>query len=177
MACAFLMRCWTSPTVADAQRAAQLARARYMFRLKELMEENFEDLTQTIVKEHGKILEEARGEVRRTIENVEVAAGVPSLMMGYNAEDIAVGIDEKAVLQPVEVFCCVAPFNFPAMVPFWFLPYAVACGNTYVVKPSDVCPVSQNHPFKLLDEVDFPPGVVNLVNGAKGKEFLLQARR
>lgn len=145
-----------------------LVRARYMFRLKALMEEHFEDLARTCTREHGKILDEARGEVRRAIENVEVAAGVPSLMMGYNAEDIAVGIDEECVLQPVGVFCCVAPFNFPAMVPFWFMPYAIACGNTYIVKPSEVCPISQNRLFELLDEADFPPGVVNLVNGAKG---------
>ncbi len=144
-----------------------VARARYMFRLKTLMEEHFEDLSQIIVKEHGKIVDEARGEIRRTIENVEAAAGIPSLMMGYSAEDIAVGIDEDCVLQPVGVFCCVAPFNFPSMVPFWFLPYAVACGNTYIVKPSEVCPLSQNRLFDLLDEVDFPPGVVNLVNGDK----------
>jgi malonate-semialdehyde dehydrogenase (acetylating)/methylmalonate-semialdehyde dehydrogenase len=160
--------------VAVAQTAFQewretpaLERARYMFRLKALMEEHFEELAQTIVKEHGKILDEARGEVRRAIENVEVAAGVPALMMGYNAEDIAMGIDEEAILQPVGVFCCVAPFNFPLMVPFWFLPYAVACGNAYIVKPSEVCPVSQNLVFELLDAADFPPGVVNLVNGAK----------
>lgn len=145
-----------------------LARARYMFRLKEMMEENFEDVARTSVKEHGKILDESRGEVRRAIENVEMAAGIPSLMMGYNAEDIALGIDEECVLQPVGVFCCVAPFNFPTMVPFWFMPYAIACGNTYIVKPSDLCPISQNRAFEILDEVDFPPGVVNLVNGAKG---------
>ncbi len=142
-------------------------RSRYMFRLKELMEENFEDLASGIVKEHGKIIDEARGEIRRAIENVEVAAGIPALMMGYNAEDIAEGIDEECVLQPVGVYCCVAPFNFPSMVPFWFLPYAVACGNTYIVKPSELCPISQKLLFELLDEVDFPPGVVNLVNGAK----------
>jgi len=145
-----------------------LVRARYMFRLKELMEENFEDVARTSVKEHGKILDESRGEVRRAIENVEMATGIPSLMMGYNAEDIALGIDEECVLQPVGVFCCVAPFNFPTMVPFWFMPCAIACGNTYIVKPSDLCPISQNRAFEILDEVDFPPGVVNLVNGAKG---------
>ncbi|NIO71292.1 MAG: CoA-acylating methylmalonate-semialdehyde dehydrogenase [Anaerolineae bacterium] len=145
-----------------------LVRARYMFRLKELMEENFEDVARTSVKEHGKILDESRGEVRRAIENVEMATGIPFLMMGYNAEDIALGIDEECVLQPVGVFCCVAPFNFPTMVPFWFMPYAIACGNTYIVKPSDLCPISQNRAFEILDEVDFPPGVVNLVNGAKG---------
>ncbi len=161
-------------TVAAASQAFQewretpaLTRARYMFRLKGLMEENFEDLARTIVQEHGKILDEARGEVRRAIENVEVAMSVPSLMMGYNAEDIAAGIDEECILQPVGVFSCIAPFNFPAMVPFWFLPYAVACGNTYIVKPSEVCPVSQNQLFALLDEADMPPGVVNLVNGGK----------
>ena len=145
-----------------------LARARYMFGLKALMEDRFEDLARVCTREHGKILDEARGEVRRAIENVEVAMSVPSLMMGYNAEDIAVGIDEEAVLQPVGVYCCVAPFNFPAMVPFWFLPYAVACGNTYIVKPSELCPMSQNLLYELLDEADLPPGVVNLVNGDKG---------
>lgn len=143
-------------------------RSRYMFRLKALMEERFEELARSVTLEHGKILDEARGEVRRAIENVEVAAGIPSLMMGHNAEDIAAGIDEECVVQPVGVFCCVAPFNFPAMVPFWFLPYAVACGNTYILKPSEVCPMSSNLLFELMDELDFPPGVINLVNGAKG---------
>jgi malonate-semialdehyde dehydrogenase (acetylating)/methylmalonate-semialdehyde dehydrogenase len=142
-------------------------RARYMFRLKTLMEKRFEELARVVVIEHGKIIDEARGEVRRAIENVEVAASIHALMMGYNAEDIAAGIDEECILQPVGVFCCVAPFNFPAMVPFWFLPYAIACGNTYIVKPSEVCPVSQNVLFDIMDEVDLPPGVVNLVNGAK----------
>ncbi len=144
-----------------------IERARYMFRLKTLMEKRFEELARVIVIEQGKIIDEARGEVRRAIENVEVAASIHALMMGYNAEDIASGIDEECILQPVGVFCCVAPFNFPAMVPFWFLPYAIACGNTYIVKPSEVCPVSQNVLFDIMDEIDLPPGVVNLVNGAK----------
>ena len=168
----------TAEEVGETARAAQEAfqdwrettpytRARYMFRLKNLMEERFEDLAQIIVCEHGKILDEARGEVRRGIENVEVAAGVPSLMMGYNMEDVSQGIDEDCVYQPVGVFCCVTPFNFPSMVPLWFLPYAVACGNTYIVKPSELCPMSQNILFELFDEVDFPPGVVNLVHGDK----------
>jgi malonate-semialdehyde dehydrogenase (acetylating)/methylmalonate-semialdehyde dehydrogenase len=142
-------------------------RARYMFRLRNLMEDRFEDLAKVIVKEHGKIIDEARGEVRRGIENVEVAAGVPSLMMGYNMEDVAQGIDEECIFQPAGVFACVAPFNFPFMVPLWFLPYAVACGNTYIIKPSEQCPLSQEIMYELLDEVDFPPGVVNLVNGDK----------
>jgi malonate-semialdehyde dehydrogenase (acetylating)/methylmalonate-semialdehyde dehydrogenase len=143
-------------------------RARYMFELKALMEARFEDLAEVIVREHGKIIDEARGEVRRAIENVEVAAGAPSLMMGYNMEDVATGIDEDCVYQPLGAFCCVAPFNFPLMVPMWFLPYAVACGDTYIVKPSERCPLSMALMFELLDEVDFPPGVVNLVNGDKG---------
>lgn len=168
----------TADEVEEAVRAAQDAfqewretppytRARYMFRLKERMEEQFEHLARIVVREHGKIIDEARGEVRRAIENVEVAAGVPSLMMGYNMEDVARGIDEECVYQPLGVFCCVAPFNFPLMVPLWFLPYAVACGNTYIVKPSEQCPMSQNALFELLDEADFPPGVVNLINGDK----------
>jgi malonate-semialdehyde dehydrogenase (acetylating)/methylmalonate-semialdehyde dehydrogenase len=145
-----------------------LTRARYMFRLKDLMEEHFEDLSRTIVEEEGKCFDEARGEVRRGIEQVEVAAGIPSLMMGYNLEDIAVGIDEYVIRQPLGVFCAVAPFNFPLMVPLWFWPYAVACGNTYVVKPSEQVPLTQEMLFRLVDEADFPEGVVNMVNGAKG---------
>jgi malonate-semialdehyde dehydrogenase (acetylating)/methylmalonate-semialdehyde dehydrogenase len=142
-------------------------RARYMFRLRNLMEERFDEIARVIVKEHGKILDEARGEVRRCIENVEVAAGVPNLMMGYNLEDVAQGIDEECIYQPAGVFACVTPFNFPFMVPLWFLPLAVACGNTFIVKPSEHCPLSQEIIFELLDELDFPPGVVNLVNGDK----------
>jgi malonate-semialdehyde dehydrogenase (acetylating)/methylmalonate-semialdehyde dehydrogenase len=168
----------TAAEVSEAVEAAQYAfegwretppytRARYMFRLKEIMEDRFEELARTVVCEHGKIIDEARGEVRRAIENVEVAAGTPSLMMGYNMEDVAQGIDEDCVYQPLGVFCCVAPFNFPAMVPMWFMPYAVTCGNTYVVKPSEQCPMSMNLIFEMLDEVDFPPGVVNMVNGDK----------
>ena len=145
-----------------------VTRARYMFTLKDLMEEQFEELSRVIVEEEGKCIDEARGEVRRGIENVEVAAGIPSLMMGYNLEDIALGIDEECVRQPLGVFCMIPPFNFPLMVPLWFMPYAVACGNTYIVKPSEQVPLSQRMLFQLIDEAGFPEGVVNLVNGAKG---------
>jgi len=143
-------------------------RARYMFALKDLMEDQFEELSSIIVEEEGKCIDEARGEVRRGIEQAETASGIPSLMMGYNLEDIAVGIDECVVRQPLGVFCAVAPFNFPLMVPLWFWPYAVACGNTYIVKPSEQAPLSQEKLFELIDEVDLPEGVINLVNGAKG---------
>jgi malonate-semialdehyde dehydrogenase (acetylating)/methylmalonate-semialdehyde dehydrogenase len=145
-----------------------VTRARCLFRLRELMEDEYEDLAGIIVQEEGKCIDEARGEVRRAIENVEVAAGIPSLMMGYNAEDIAVGIDEECVRQPLGVFACVPPFNFPFMVSLWFAPYAIACGNTYIVKPSEQVPLSQNKLFELIDQIDLPEGVINLVNGAKG---------
>jgi len=144
-----------------------LVRARYFFKLKNILEEHFEEISRIVVMENGKTLPEARGSVRRGIENAEMAAGIPSLMMGQSLEDIADGIDCVAIRQPLGVFACVTPFNFPAMVPLWFLPYAVACGNTFVVKPSEQCPLSQAKIFELLHETGFPPGVVNLVNGAK----------
>jgi malonate-semialdehyde dehydrogenase (acetylating) / methylmalonate-semialdehyde dehydrogenase len=151
----------------DWRETPPLSRARYMFKLKDLMEQHFEELARILVQEEGKTIDESRGEIRRGIENVEVAAGIPSMMMGYNLEDISPGIDEEAVIQPLGVFCVVAPFNFPSMVSLWFLPYAVATGNTYIVKPSEQVPLSQNKLFELIDEAGFPPGVVNLINGAK----------
>ncbi|MFQ6033537.1 MAG: CoA-acylating methylmalonate-semialdehyde dehydrogenase [Candidatus Bipolaricaulia bacterium] len=150
-----------------------LTRVQYLFRLKELLEDHFEELSRIISQDEGKTLDEARGEMRRLIENVEVAAGIPSLMMGYNLEDIARGIDEELVRQPLGVFACVPPFNFPAMVPWWFAPYALATGNTYIIKPSEQVPLIQNKIFELLDELDLPPGVINLVHGAKDVVDLL----
>jgi len=147
------------------RRTTPLARARYLFRLKELLEEHFEGLSRIQTMEHGKTIDESRGETRRGIENVEVATGIPSLMMGYNLEDVATGIDEYVIRQPLGVFCCIPPFNFPFMVPLWFLPYALATGNTFIVKPSPNDPISQVKLFELIDEAGFPPGVVNLVHG------------
>ena len=144
-----------------------LTRARYMFTLKGLMEEHFEEVSQILTKEHGKTIDEARGEIRRAIECVEHAAGIPTLMMGYNLEAIAPGLDEECVLQPLGVFACLPPSNFPGMIPFWFLPYAVACGNTYIVKPSSEVPLTMNKMAQLMDEAGFPPGVVNIVNGSR----------
>jgi len=142
-----------------------VARARYLHRLIELMEENFNELSVCQTKEHGKTIDESRGETRRAIEMLEVGAGIPSLMQGYNLEDVAAGIDEHAIYEPLGVFCHIAPFNFPLMVPLWFLPFAVACGNTFVVKPSPRTPMSQVELFTLMDEAGFPPGVVNMVQG------------
>ncbi len=149
------------------RKTTPLARVRYLFRLRDLLEESFEEISRVGTMEHGKTIDESRGETRRGIENVEVATGIPSLMMGYNLEDIARGIDEYVIRQPYGVFACVAPFNFPFMVPLWFLPYAVATGNTYIVKPSSEVPFSQTKLFELIDEAGFPPGVLNMVHGGR----------
>ena len=143
-----------------------ITRARYMFRLKSALERSFERIAETITIENGKTIDEARGEVRRAIENVDVACGVPSLVLGYNAEDAALGIDCVALRQPLGVFAHFAPFNFPAMVPYWYIPYALAAGNTFVLKPSDQTPMTQVLMTELMEEIDLPEGVFNLVHGA-----------
>jgi len=144
-----------------------LSRARYLFRLKDLFETHFEDISRTLVREMGKVIDEARGEVRRMIENVEHATGVTTMMTGYCLEDIAKDIDCTAERQPMGVFASIAPFNFPAMVPWWFLPYAIVAGNTYIVKPSEQVPLTQTRIFEVVEEAGFPPGVVNMVHGSK----------
>ena len=149
------------------RRTTPLARSRYLFRLKTLLEENFEEISRIGTVEHGKTIDESRGETRRGIEQVEVATGVTSLMMGYNLEDISSGIDESMIRQPLGVFACIAPYNFPWMVPLWFIPYAIATGNTYVLKPSSEVPFSMTKLYELMDEVGLPPGVVNLVHGGR----------
>ena len=142
-------------------------RVQYLYKLKGALEENFEELARTITLECGKTLDESRGEMQRAIENVEVACGIPTLLQGKFSEDIAPGIDEIMIRQPVGVCAVIAPFNFPGMIPFWFLPYALACGNTYIVKPSERVPMTMQKIFQLIDQIGFPPGVVNLVNGAR----------
>ena len=141
-------------------------RARYFFTLRQLLVEHHEELARLIVTEMGKTLDDARGEVQRGIDNVETACGIPTLMMGYGLEDGAArGIDEEVVYQPLGVFAAITPFNFPFMIAFWFLPYAVACGNTFVLKPSEQDPIVQQRVFELIEQAGFPPGVVNLLNG------------
>jgi malonate-semialdehyde dehydrogenase (acetylating)/methylmalonate-semialdehyde dehydrogenase len=140
-------------------------RARVMFAFRAKLDEHFEELARIVTTEHGKTLDESRGSVRRGIECVEVACGMPSLMMGAGLEDIARGIDCDYHRQPLGVFAAIAPFNFPAMVPLWFLPFAVATGNTFLVKPSELVPLSQKRIFELMHEAGVPTGVVNLVHG------------
>ena len=144
-----------------------VVRARVMFKFKQLLEEHFDEIARIVTTEHGKTLEESRGSLRRGIECVEVACGAPSLLMGYGLANVATGIDCTVMRQPIGVCAAIAPFNFPAMVPLWFLPFAVVSGNTFVLKPSEQVPLSMKRIFELLDQCDLPPGVVNLVQGGK----------
>jgi malonate-semialdehyde dehydrogenase (acetylating)/methylmalonate-semialdehyde dehydrogenase len=138
-----------------------------LFKLKQLLEDHIDELGRIITQENGKTLAESKGELRRAIENVEVACGIPMMMQGYNLEDVARGIDETMIRQPLGVVAAIAPFNFPGMIPFWFLPYAIATGNTFVLKPSERVPLTMTRAFELLEQTGLPKGVVNLVNGGK----------
>jgi malonate-semialdehyde dehydrogenase (acetylating)/methylmalonate-semialdehyde dehydrogenase len=142
-------------------------RIQHLFRLKNLLEEHIQELARSITVECGKTLAESEAEMRRGIENVEVACGIPMLMQGYNNEDIASGIDEHMIRQPVGVVAAITPFNFPGMIPLWFLPYAVACGNCFILKPSEKVPITSTKLMGLIERAGFPNGVVQLVNGAK----------
>ena len=138
-----------------------------LFKLKALLEEHIEEIARIITQENGKTFAEAKAEMRRAIENVEVACGIPMMMQGYNLEDVARGIDETMIRQPLGVVAAITPFNFPGMIPFWFLPYAIATGNTFILKPSERVPLTMEYVFGLLERTGLPNGVVNLVNGAK----------
>lgn len=149
------------------RRVPVTERVQYLFKLKALLDDQFEAIARTITTECGKTLVESRGEMRRAVENVEVACGAPILIQGYNSEDIAIGIDESMIRQPLGVCAIIAPFNFPGMIPFWFLPYAIACGNTVVLKPSERVPMTMQKVMQLVDSIGLPAGVVNLVNGGR----------
>ncbi len=151
----------------DWRSTPPLSRARYLFRIKDLLEENFEDIARTLVREQGKAIDESRGEVRRMIENCEHATGVTTMMTGYCLEDIAKGIDCYAEPQPIGVFGAIVPFNFPAMVPWWFMPYAIVSGNTFIVKPSEQVPMTQTRIFEVIEDAGLPEGVVNMVHGSR----------
>lgn len=147
------------------RRTPILSRAQYMHHYKNLIEENFEEMAKIMVQENGKTMDEARGEIRRGIESIDFAMSVPVLMRNDGLEDISSGIDETTVRQPAGVFVAITPFNFPSMVPLWFLPTAITCGNSFILKPSPQTPLSTELLYEMLDEIDLPEGVVNLVNG------------
>src|SRR5882762_2802632 len=138
-----------------------------LFKLKQLLEDHIDDVSRLITQENGKTFTEAKAEMRRAIENVEVACGIPIMMQGYNLEDVARGIDEMMIRQPLGVVAAVVPFNFPGMIAFWFLPYAIATGNTFILKPSERVPLTMRYIYELLEKTGLPKGVVSLINGGK----------
>ncbi len=144
-----------------------LARVRYLFKIQGRSSSGTSRRSPASRRqEHGKAIDEARGETRRAIENIETAAGIPTMMMGYNLEDGAArNIDEMVIRQPLGVFAGISPFNFPGMVPFWFWPYAVATADTFIIKVSEKTPVTMTRMVELLEEVDLPEGVLNIVHG------------
>src|SRR5918997_4807726 len=145
-----------------------IGRSQKLFALRAGLVDRREDLARSVTTEMGKTLPDARAEVGRMIEMVEAACAVPTTMQGSIIEDVARNVDAETVRQPVGVCAAIVPFNFPAMVPFWFLPFAIACGNTFVLKPSEQVPLTQSLAFEIIEELDLPPGVVNLVNGDRG---------
>jgi malonate-semialdehyde dehydrogenase (acetylating) / methylmalonate-semialdehyde dehydrogenase len=152
---------------ADWRRTPPEDRIQPLFKLKMLLEEHLDDMARIITQENGKTFAEATAEMRRAIENVEVACGMPMMMQGYNLEDVARGIDEMMIRQPLGVVAAITPFNFPGMIPFWFLPYAIAMGNTLVLKPSERVPLSMRYAGELIEKTGIPKGVLNLINGGK----------
>ncbi|MDJ0757530.1 MAG: CoA-acylating methylmalonate-semialdehyde dehydrogenase [Ardenticatenaceae bacterium] len=159
---------YAEAALADWRNTPAGERIQYLFKLKRILEDHFDELATIITQECGKTLGESHGEMVRAIENVEVACGIPKLMQGDFSEDIATGIDEIMIRQPVGVCGSIVPFNFPGMIAFWSLPYAIACGNSYIVKPSEKVPMTLQRIFQLIDEhLDLPPGVVQLVHGSK----------
>lgn len=168
----------TTQDVAKAVEAAQkayqawrqvpvLKRIQPLFKLKQLLEDNTEEIARLITMECGKSLAESRGEIQRAIENVETACGTPMLMQSEFLENIATGIDEYMVRQPLGVTACIAPFNFPAMISFWFLPYAIATGNSMIIKPSEKVPLTMVKIFELIEQAGIPEGVLNMVHGGR----------
>src|SRR5947209_19142781 len=149
------------------RRTPPQERIQYLFRFKQLLEQHADEIARLTTQENGKTFAESRAELQRGIENVEVACGIPTLMQGYNLEDAASGIDEIMIRQPLGVAAAITPFNFPGMIPFWFLPYAIATGNTFILKPSERVPLTMRFAFELLEHCRLPKGVVNLVNGGK----------
>jgi len=142
-------------------------RIQYLFKMKQILEAHTDEIAEICTNESGKTFAESKAEMTRAIENIEVACGIPLLLQSEFSEDIATGVDEFMIRQPIGVGACIAPFNFPIMITFWFLPYALACGNTYIVKPSEKVPGTMTRMFELFEELNLPPGVLNMVHGGK----------
>jgi len=142
-------------------------RVQYLFKMKQILEANTEEIAEICTNECGKTYAESKAEMIRAVENIEVACGIPTLMQSVFSEDIAAGVDEFVIRQPLGVGACISPFNFPIMIPFWFMPYAIACGNTYIIKPSEKVPMTMAKIFELFEAVNLPKGVLNMVHGGK----------
>ena len=144
-----------------------LSRSRVLFKFKELIEKNSDELTKIIVSEHGKVYEDAKGSLTRGLEVVEFACGIPQLLKGEFTENVGTNVDSWSMRQPLGVCAGITPFNFPAMVPMWMFPVAIACGNSFVLKPSEKDPTCSMRLAELFLEAGLPPGVFNVVNGDK----------
>jgi malonate-semialdehyde dehydrogenase (acetylating) / methylmalonate-semialdehyde dehydrogenase len=142
-------------------------RIQYLFKMKQILEAHVDEIAEICTNESGKTFVESKAEMARAIENIEVACGIPVLLQSEFSEDIATGIDEFMVRQPIGLSACIAPFNFPIMIPFWFLPYALACGNPYIVKPSEKVAGTMTRIFELFEELKLPAGVLNMVHGGR----------
>ncbi len=167
-----------SQDIADAAESANQAweiwrntpaiqRIQYLFKMKHVLETHTDEIAAICTKECGKTFAESKAEMTRALENIEVACGIPTLMQSVFSEDIATGVDEFVIRQPLGVGACISPFNFPIMIPFWFMPYAIACGNTYIIKPSEKVPMTMTRIFELFETLNFPKGVLNMVHGGK----------
>lgn len=153
---------WTS-----WKNTPSVRRVQYLFRMKQILEDNVDEIAEICTRECGKTFAESKAEMVRAVENIEVACSIPKLMQSDFSENIATGIDEYFIRQPLGVGACIAPFNFPIMIPFWFMPYAIACGNTYIIKPSEKVPLTMTRIFELFEDADLPAGVLNMVHGGR----------
>jgi malonate-semialdehyde dehydrogenase (acetylating) / methylmalonate-semialdehyde dehydrogenase len=144
-----------------------MQRIQYLFKMKQILESHSDEIAEICTNECGKTFAESKAEITRAVENIEVACGIPKLLQSDFSEDIATGVDEFYIRQPLGVGACICPFNFPVMIPFWFMPYAVACGNTYIVKPSEKVAMTMTRIFELFEDLKLPDGVLNMVLGGK----------
>jgi malonate-semialdehyde dehydrogenase (acetylating) / methylmalonate-semialdehyde dehydrogenase len=142
-------------------------RIQFLFKMKQILESHADEIAGICTNECGKTFGESKGEILRAVENIEVACGIPKLLQSDFSEDIATGVDEFYIRQPLGVGACISPFNFPIMIPFWFMPYAIACGNTYIIKPSEKVPMTMTRIFELFEDLKLPDGVLNMVHGGK----------